>query len=53
MNDDENKRHFTINSDLLTEFKFLSKKNSKSYKTATEEAIKLWIEKQKGEDKNE
>lgn len=37
------KRSFTINEKLLKEFKETSKRESKTYRRAVEEALKLWL----------
>lgn len=47
MGTEEVKRNFTINHNLLKDFKKTSKKNSKSYKRAIQEALKLWLKKQR------
>lgn len=43
----EVKRNFSIDKELLAEFKKRSKAVGKSYTQATKEAIQLWLEKQK------
>lgn len=44
---EEIKRNFTINHNLLSEFKKESEKASKSYKRTIQEAIELWLKKQR------
>ena len=44
---DEIKRKFSGDSELLEEFKIRAKEEGKSYKRVIQEAIQLWLEKQK------
>lgn len=50
--ENEKNRTFTINDYLLSEFKEITLKSSKSYKTTVAEAIKLWLKKQKTDERS-
>lgn len=41
------RRNFTIDTNLLNDFKKVSKESSKTYRRTIEEAIELWLKQQK------